>query len=193
MQTSDPSAASDDQGDSSDSEGTPELVPDQPKTTEEIWDEIVAQLSDLSTKEADDKTAPPQEPEKERQGLSFPTAPWVTGPRVEPTWEPDPEEYDFAPRPGSPRDWVDDDLLLSEIDRFIEPNPELELSKDPVRNVGWFLTTLTGMTLLVSAIFMRPVHGPSMLILFGLFLGGIALLIWRMPSTRNETDSGAIV
>lgn len=193
MQTSDPSAASDDQGDSSDSEGTPELVPDQPKTTEEIWDEIVAQLSDLSTKETDDKTAPPQESEKEPQGLSFPTAPWVTGPRIENLSDSDPDEHDFADRSSSPRDWADDDFLLHEIDRFIEPDPELELSKDPVRNVAWFLTTLAGMALLVSAIFMRPVHGPSMLILLVLFLGGIALLIWRMPSTRNDSDSGAVV
>ena len=193
MQTSDPSAASDDQGDSSDSEGTPEPVPDRPKTTEEIWEEIVAQLSDLSTKEADDKTAPPQEPEKERPGLSFPTAPWVTGPRIEPISEPDPQEYEFDPRSANPRDWSDDDILLNEIDRFIAPDPELELSKDPVRNVGWFLTGLAGMALLVSAIFMRPVHGPSMLILLVLFLGGIALLIWRMPSTRNDLDSGAVV
>lgn len=193
MQTSDPSAAPDDQGDSSDSEGTPELVPDRPKTTEEIWDEIVAQLSDLSTKEADDKTAPPQEPEKERQGLSFPTAPWVTGPRIEPISEPDSQEYEDDSRSSSPRDWSDDDILLNEIDRFIAPDPELELSKDPVRNVGWFLTGLAGLALLVSAIFMRPVHGPSMLILLVLFLGGIALLIWRMPSTRNDSDSGAVV
>ncbi|XBH23104.1 hypothetical protein V5R04_07840 [Jonesiaceae bacterium BS-20] len=198
MQTPDSTAADDEQtGNAENSrDSEPESASSAAQTPEEAWEQIVAQLSDLSTKAADEITAPPEMEEKQPKELSFPTAPWVTGPRIEPVAQDDAWDTLDHGSPTSPRDWDDDQMILESIDRFIQPDPALELSADPVRNVGWFLTILAGLALLISAIFMRPVHGPSMLILLALFLGGIALLIWRMPTSpggSSGSDSGAVV
>lgn len=198
MQTPDSTAADDDQTGNADSQhdSEAESASSSAQTPEEAWEQIVAQLSDLSTKAADEIIAPPEMDEKQAKNLSFPTAPWVTGPRIEPVSEEGDWEHTSSDHVTSPRDWEDDQLILESIDRFIQPDPALELSADPVRNVGWFLTVLAGIALLISAVFLRPVHGPSMLILLVLFLGGIGLLIWRMPNSpggSSGADSGAIV
>ncbi len=200
MQAFDPNANGEDQEPSPSSAGDPPIVPDEAKTTQQKFDEIVAQLSDLSTNTADQKTAPPSESEKTADNLSFPTAPWVTGPRIEPPnpqdWADQTERESSWDHPGaSPRDWDDDDEILQAIDRFVPGDPGFELSRDPVRNVGWFLTLFGGLALLFAAIFMRPMHPPTMVILAAMFLGGLGLLIWRMPSGRDghDRDSGAVV
>lgn len=202
MQTSEPSLPQDPQDGDSHSSDEPEQEPVPSKSPEEIWEEIVAQLSDLSTNMADGKTSPPQSPSSEPKKLRFPTAPWVSRPWQDPRESAEPGPTEPAELTGEtdwqssdPRNWQDDQNVLMEIDRFVEPDPPLELSADPVRNVGWFLTVVAGLAMLVSAVFMRPVHAPSMLILLGLFLGGIALLIWRMPNPPDGTsqDSGAVV
>ncbi len=158
-----------------------------PELTAQVFDEIVSELSDLSTEFADDKTA---RTVSEQDTLNFPRAPWVDST----AWSgKNSASAEISPAVGAagntPRDWADDDVILDELDAFTQPDPAFELSRDPARNLGWFLTLFGIVGLLITYLFTGTQMRLAMITLALMFIGGIALLIWRMPTERSALDS----
>lgn len=150
--------------------------------TERAWQEIVSELSDLSTDVANVETARTEAAELD---LNFPRAPWVDQDLGAPA---------VTPPARGPRDWNEDQMLLDEMDAFQPPDPQFSLSSDPARNLGWFLTGFSMVGFLLAAVVFKPIHTPTLAILGALFVCGIALLIWRLPKHRDlDSHDGAQV
>lgn len=147
------------------------------QATDKAFNEIVSELLDLSTDQHDQETSLTADP-KEKQ--VFPVAPWVT-------------DGSWGHSEGNdPRGWKIDQETIDEIDAFQQPDPPLELSKDPARNLGWFLTISSLLTALISYIFVRGSQPMLFAILGIMFMIGLALLIWRMPENHeSDLDGGA--
>jgi len=158
-----------------------------PHATERAWQEIVSELSDLSTDQANVETARTDQAEVD---LDFPKAPWVDR-----DLQPDAvTRGGSTSQPSGPRDWADSTPLLDEVDAFTPPDPEFSLSSDPARNLGWFLTGLSMVGFLLATVVFKPAHTPTLAILGGLFVCGVALLIWRLPKHRDlDSHDGAQV
>jgi hypothetical protein len=157
-----------------------------PELTAQVFDEIVSELSDLSTESADDKTA---RTVSNQDDLNFPRAPWVDSA----AWsgrDTTSDEMSAGPvAAGTPRDWADDDVILDELDAFQQPDPAFELSRDPARNLGWFLTLFGIVGLFITYLFTGTQLRLAIIALAVMFVGGVALLIWRMPTERSSLDS----
>lgn len=156
-----------------------------PAATEQAFQQIVSELSDLSMNDPNDETKRAVSGQSDAPTFDFPSAPWVDRPTA----------ASERSTPGrGPRDWDDDLDALEQIDAFVEPDPKFELSHDPVRNLGWFLVTISLVGMLLTALFTRPQHGPTLLILGAMLIVGAGLLVWRMPNNPlNGSGGGAQV
>jgi|GEM_PF-1785727 len=189
MTTPEPDASH--EPDANDAQDNSPLQPDiftDPAATERAFQEIVSGLSDLSTNGANDETKRANTAQHEPRSLASQVdAHDDAGSNFD-------AGHHATVAPHGPRDWQDSPEIVAQIDGFMEPNPEFQLSKDPVRNLGWFLSGLSLIGLFGSAIFMRTASAGTYLVLGALFILGAGLLIWRMPTTRHhDNDSGAQV
>ena len=151
--------------------------------TDAAWEEIVAELSDLSTDSGSDLTAPPA---AESQAFDFPVAPWVDPP-ADATPEP-------APRPQASghRDWVigeEAQALQEAEDHFVPPDPDFELSADRMRNLGWFAVVVAPVLAVLALVLWRSAPTTFYVALVAVFLAGAGVLAWRLPTHRDD-DSG---
>lgn len=101
-------------------------------------------------------------------------------------------------RPGGPRDWPSSEEVeaLEEAEsHFTPPEPPPLLSRDPLLTMAWGfvvgIPVIALLTVIVSAAF-PSVRVPSLAaqIAVGLFLAGLATLVWRMPHHRDPDDDG---
>lgn len=157
------------------------------------WAELTAALGDLAV--------PP--PSADGAGPDR-TGPDRTGPD-----EPDPAEVrddarpadlpgarvvrHAAPEPG-PRDHVpdeDDD----EDDGYEPPDPEPLTHADPAVTLGWVATVGAVVLGVVLSVVWRPVPEGVLGVLALVLVGGVGLLLWRMPARRDRDDrsDGAVV
>lgn len=157
--------------------------------TDAAWQEIVAELSDLSTDSGDDLTAPPA---TEGGGFDFPVAPWVD--------QPPGSTPPATPRvePSGARSWVvsDEARALQDAEgAFVPPDPAFELGADRLRNLGWFAVVAAPLLALLALVIWREAPSTVYMALVGVFLAGAGLLVWRMPTDRDDDShgSGAIV
>lgn len=156
--------------------------------TDAAWEEIVAELSDLSTDPGGDLTAPPA---TESRAFDFPVAPWVDAP-TDPAPEP-------APRPevSGHRGWVigeEAQALQEAEDHFVPPDPEFELSADRMRNLGWFAVVAAPVLAVLALVLWRDAPTTFYVALVAAFLAGAGVLVWRLPTHRDDdSDGGAVV
>jgi len=161
---------------SSDASSTPQGdLPD----VEARWADIVADLSDVSAAaesaaaEAGPAAAgaPPSGPRDLHE--TFPVAPWV--------------------QPTGPRDWPAtpevEDLEDAE-SHFTPPDPEIDMGRDPLLTMAWGLVAGVPILLLVGMVVLRPFPTIVAQVAGGLFLAGLAVLLWRMPHRREDDHAG---
>lgn len=160
----------------------PVVPPDlsDPVQTEAAWQQIVAELSDLSTNPDTERTAPTP-----ASGLTFdfPVAPWVQEP---------------APVTSDPRAWrrsPEAEALEDAEDTFVPPDPGPMLSTDRMRNLGWFAVVAAPLAALVAVVFWTFVPDEAFVALAAVFLAGVGVLVWRLPDGHDDGpgSGGAVV
>lgn len=151
------------------------------------WAEIVA---DLGTP-ADGAPAEPADPDPARdstRGVTYPVAPWVDASGHRP------------PRELSGRDWAGSDQIdaaEAEVDaqeHFVPPDPGPVLGGDPLLTMAWF--GAAGMPIAMLILLVVWPGAPPVLLqgAAAIFLLSCALLVWRLPRHRPDSDnSGAVV
>ncbi|MBI9114244.1 hypothetical protein [Sanguibacter suaedae] len=157
----------------------PASDPSDRSTTDEAWARIVAELSDLSTDPEPERTPSGEDGPPPAEVLGFPTAPWVGSPRT--------------PRPSAsgPRDWDGDDGDEGE---FVPPDPGFRLGDDKVRNLGWAAVVAAPLLGVLAAIFWRTAPTELFVAATAVFLTGVGVLVWRLPTDRDDPgDGGAVV
>ncbi len=106
-------------------------------------------------------------------------------------------------RPAGPRDWPttpEIEALEEDESHFTPPEPEPVLSHDPLLTLAWTLAVgvpvLTVLGVIVRSL-VPTLALPSWLgpLAGGLFVAGVAVLVWRMPHRRDpeDRDPGAVV
>ena len=151
------------------------------------WAEIVA---DLGTP-ADGAPVEPVDPDPARdstRGVTYPVAPWVYA-----------SEH-RAPLEPSGRDWAGSDQIdaaEAEVDaqeHFVPPDPGPVLGGDPLLTMAWF--GAAGIPIAILILLVVWPGAPTVLLQGAavVFLLSAALLVWRLPRHRPESDdSGAVV
>ncbi|MHB1063773.1 MAG: hypothetical protein ACYC1Z_04640 [Georgenia sp.] len=93
-------------------------------------------------------------------------------------------------RPLGPRDYLADE---DEDEGFVPPEPAPLSHADPALTLGWIATVGSLLTGLVLALVWRPLPDGVFAVLGGVLLAGVGLLLWRMPSRRDDDPSGGAV
>lgn len=182
-----PNAGPQDENDGKDDAIEP--TDDQPTTpkddlpdVETRWADIVADLSDVSAaaESAAAEAGPGPSGPDARPGAprdlheTFPVAPWVQA-------------------PAGPRDWPAtpevEDLEDAE-SHFTPPDPDIGMGRDPLLTMAWGLVAGIPILLLVGMVVLRPFPTIVAQVAGGLFLVGLAVLVWRMPHRREDDRSG---
>jgi hypothetical protein len=140
-------------------------------TVAERWAELTADLGELHVPSAEElrPTAPvPPEPQPPR-----------------PVPAPGPRDYEAAPERED-----DDEDPSSGIDGFVPPDPEPLTHADPALTLGWVATI--GSLLLGLVLFVLDRSVPTWLVatLAVALLGGVGLLLWRMPARPEDRGPG---
>lgn len=153
------------------------------------WFEIVARLqADAPTGSASPPDAdghrsdPPREP-------WLPTSPAPAEPGPVPTGRPP-----GAPSPTDPRGWSRDPEVEDEETHFQPPDPGPVLGGDPLLTMAWAAVVGAPLLFLLSVTFWRSVPTVLLQVAAALFVGGLAVLLWRMPHRRDDdAGPGAVV
>ncbi|MFH5823018.1 hypothetical protein [Georgenia sp. AZ-5] len=151
------------------------------------WAELTAELGELQVPADDGGT---------RLGRSGPDAAAAASPT--PAGEAAPElragpsgPAAPVPLPG-PRDYspAEDD----EDEGYVPPEPEPLTHADPALTLGWVLAVGSVLLGFVLAVVWRPLPDGVLGGLGAALVGGVALLLWRMPARRDDDrDDGAVV
>jgi len=173
------------------------------------WADIVATLGDIDVSRADDGAGGPEKPAESSQT----SRPDDDSDAVDPASErasdrdsdrasdPADDEPGTESRvilPAGPRDWPlspEAEALEEEDSHFTPPEPPPLLSRDPLLTMAWSfvvgIPVLAVVGIVVSAavpaLSIPPLVGQIGL---GLFVAGLAVLIWRMPHQRDPDDDG---
>ncbi|MHA3947845.1 hypothetical protein [Cellulomonas bogoriensis] len=156
---------------------------DDPQEVETRWQEIVAQLGDL--------TPPGDRPAPAAADPGDGGADTADRPRaVE-----DPAAERPAPSPPTgPRAWTPDPEVEEAENHFEPPEPGPVLAGDPVLTLGWGLVVASVATILAIALVWRGAPSAVLVLAGGSLLAGAGLLLWRMPQGRDHDDgNGAVV
>lgn len=161
-------------------EPTDRLDPSDPLQTETAWQQIVAELSDLSTNPDTELTAPTP---VTSPAFDFPVAPWVSEP---------------AHETSDPRAWrrsAEAEALEVADGEFVPPDPGFALSTDRMRNLGWFAVVAAPLAAVLVTLFWTLAPSQVYLVLTAAFLAGVGLLFWRLPVDRDDDpgSGGAVV
>lgn len=115
-------------------------------------------------------------------------------PEADETDEPAPAAESYLPRPLGPRDYEPDDDEADLVDGFVPPEPQPLHGARPALVLGWAVLLAGLGVLLISVIAWRSAPGIVLLAAGGCVLAGTALLLWQLPSHRQEDgDDGAVV
>ncbi|MDR0505046.1 MAG: hypothetical protein LBG70_04480 [Bifidobacteriaceae bacterium] len=132
-----------------------------------------------------------------RKETADPTPPRLA-PQVSPgTTSPGLDQHVFAETSGlgagdGPRDWqVNEDL---EEEHFVPPQPPPIGRSEPLLVLAWVAVVGSALCLMIVGLTHWPIHWMVRNALVVALLGGIGLLVWRMPQQReNPEDNGAQV
>jgi hypothetical protein len=140
-------------------------------TVAERWAELTADLGELHV------------PSEEELRPSTPVPPEPQAPRPVPA--PGPRDYEPAPE-----DEDDDEDPASGIDGFVPPEPEPLTHSDPALTLGWVATI--GSLVLGLLLFVLAPSMPTWVLatLAVALLGGVGLLLWRMPARPEDRGPG---
>ncbi|MPV37667.1 hypothetical protein [Georgenia subflava] len=98
------------------------------------------------------------------------------------------------PAPPGPRDYSpeddDEDDPASGIDGFEAPDPGPLDHTDPALTLGWVGVVGSVVVGLLLAIFWSPVPTLVLVGLGAALVGGVALLLWRMPTEPDDSGPG---
>lgn len=170
-----------------DPEGRGERSVSDQERTDAAWAQIVAELSDLSTNPPGERTSTAAD---RGVAFDFPVAPWV---------EEQPARAVAPPSPSAgPRDWPRSAEVEAAEERegeFVAPDPQIALSSDPLRNVALLALCASPVALALAWIFWDGAPRGFFVSLAGVFVAGAALLVWRLPHSRDTRpgDDGAVV
>ena len=169
---------------------------DPVRTTDEIFSEIVADLrvqgwdedpgrgvgaeSGTTAPATSRPVAPPETarssggtPDSVAGGWDFPVAPWLS--------------------PGGPRDVVPtpelDELQESE-NHFVPPDPGNVLGPDRLVNLAWVVVVFAPIALIAGLALWSPAPRFALEALGAAFIAALVILMWRIPSTSKNEDSG---
>ena len=151
-----------------------------PHQTATAWQQIVAELSDLSTDPDPELTA---RTPATSASFDFPVAPWLADPAHETS---DPRSWRRSPEAEA----------LEDADgEFEPPDPGFSLSTDRMRNLGWFAVVAAPAAAVLVKMFWTVAPSEVYLALSAAFLAGLGVLVWRLPSTRDDDpgSGGAVV
>lgn len=151
--------------------GTDSEEPLDDATVAERWAELTADLGELHVPTDDELRPAPAAPVE-------PQAP-------RPVPAPGPRDYQPAPETED-----DEEGLSSGIDGFVPPDPDPLTHADPALTLGWVATV--GSLLLGLVLFVLNQSLPTwvMLTLAVALLGGVGLLLWRMPARPEDRGPG---
>lgn len=175
--------------------------PDEPDLDAQ-WQDIVARLGDLEpggdgAAPADDDTSDTghgADPDTDDAGAD-------DGPRETPRRRKTDLPGSHTVRPAAadaagPRNWAPDPEVEEAEDHFVPPDPGPVLGGDPLLVMAW-VAVLAAPLLVLIALVAWPAMPTWLLEVGGVaFLGGVGLLVWRMPHRRSpedEDDNGAVV
>lgn len=99
-------------------------------------------------------------------------------------------------RVRGPRDWpvtAEVEALEEAETHYTPPEPPPVLGRDPLAVIAWSLVVGVPMLLVVLLVFAHPFPVTIGRIGAGLFVAGLAVLLWRMPRNRDDDDSHAVV
>lgn len=160
---------------------------------ERQWNDIVADLTapgalgDPSAGGAGGDPSGPTQPGAPAGGAglgAIEVAPWVQG---------------AAPgRPRGPRDWPvtpEQEAAEDADSHFVPPEPPHLLGRDPLANLAWGVVALAPLLAIVLLVAVHPFPRLVGELAGVAFLAAVAVLVWRMPSRRDEDDddTGAVV
>ena len=154
--------------------GTDSDEPLDDATVAERWAELTADLGELHVptdeelRDSSDEASVPPEPEI---------------PRLAP--RPGPRDYEPAPETEG-----DEEDPSSGIDGFVPPDPDPFSHADPALALGWVATVGSLVAGLLLFVLYRPLPDWLVTTLAVTLLGGIALLLWRMPAGPDDRGPG---
>ncbi|WP_052436965.1 hypothetical protein [Georgenia sp. SUBG003] len=147
--------------------GTDSDEPLDDATVAERWAELTRDLGELHVPTDDELRATPAEPEPPR--------------RV-----PAPGPRDYEPGPGTD----DDEDPSSGVDGFVPPDPDPFSHSDPALALGWVATVGSLLVGLILLVVNESLPTWVLLTLAATLLGGIGLLLWRMPAGPDDRGPG---
>lgn len=153
------------------------------------WREIVARLraDDAAgpvgaESAAPPATEPPNEPPTDR-GHPTPGAPAARAGRPP-----------GMPSSTDPRAWSVDPEAEEQDSHFQPPDPGPVLAGDPLLTMAWAAVIVAPVLFLLSVTFWRSAPQVLLQVAAALFVGGLGVLLWRMPHRRDDDDGpGAVV
>lgn len=153
--------------------GTDSGEPLDDATVAERWAELTADLGELHVptdeelRESSDEASGPSEPQPSR-----------------PVPGQGPRDYEAAPETD------DEEDPASGIDGFVPPDPDPFSHADPALALGWVATVGPLVVGLVLFVVYRSLPDWLVTALAVTLLGGIALLLWRMPAGPDDRGPG---
>jgi hypothetical protein len=108
-----------------------------------------------------------------------------------------PDDPGFAP--GGPRDWAaggepaDDG---DDEDGFVPPDPGPVLGGDPLLTMAWTAVIAVPVVLVASTVLTYAVPTALFVAICAVFVAGVGVLVWRLPShhsPEDDGDNGAVV
>ncbi|WP_019136955.1 hypothetical protein [Cellulomonas massiliensis] len=185
-------ARPDDHDDAADQPVPPEGSDAPGGDDEDTWASLVARLEQVDSGDDDGRAGREERgatPDGPRVG-SFPVAPWVEQRVVRPA----------GPADGGPgreldgRDWDgtsqydEAETSVDEQEHFVPPDPGPVLGGDPLLTMAWL--AVAGMPVFLLVVLIAWRGAPSALVQAAcvVFLLGVAVLVWRMPTHRDPSD-----
>jgi len=179
---------------------------------DDTWASLVARLEAVESGPSDegvrgDATGPTAgdasgSPEAPAGGAAtragaFPVAPWVEHRVVRPSLpggEPDGSGLTGRDWDGTSQ-YDEAEASVDEQEHFVPPDPGPVLGGDPLLTMAWF--AVAGMPILLLVVLIAWRSAPSALVQAAciVFVLGVAVLVWRMPTHRDPSgdDTGAQV
>jgi len=169
---------------------------------DEQWARIVAELGRVDSGGPGSRDEDPDAPRAAGApgGLDFSVAPGVESPRRDRSRVVRPAQHEDPLGAATGRDWDgtsqydDAEDAVDAQETFVPPDPGPVLGGDPLLTMAWF--GAAGMPLLLLVIIIAWRDAPAALVQAAciVFVLGVAVLVWRMPSRRDEhDDDGAVV
>lgn len=94
-----------------------------------------------------------------------------------------------TPSPTDPRAWSRDPEVEEQETHFQPPDPGPVLGGDPLLTMAWAAVVGAPLLFLLSVTFWRSAPAVLLQVAAALFVGGLGVLLWRMPHRRDD-DSG---